>query len=46
MNRVTSVSVLFYIIYAFLCLLPMGLQIVSVCRFERQRRKITENRFR
>ena len=46
MNRVTSVSILFYIIYAFLCLLPMGLQIVSVCRFERQRRKITKNRFR
>ena len=46
MNRVTSVSVLFYIIYAFLCLLPMGLQIVSICRFERQRRKITGNRFR
>jgi len=33
MNRITSLSVVFYIIYAVFCILPMGLQILGEVKF-------------
>ncbi|MDO4518105.1 MAG: hypothetical protein Q4B78_02735, partial [Bacillota bacterium] len=34
-NRITVVSYFFYTVYAFLLLLPMGLQIIGEVRFKR-----------
>ena len=38
MNRITPMSVVFYVAYAVFLLLPMGLQIVGEWRFERLRK--------
>ena len=35
MNRITPMSILFYVAYAIFLVLPMGLQIVGECRFKR-----------
>ncbi len=36
-NRITPLSYVFYAAYAFLCLLPMGLQVIGETRFGRMR---------
>ena len=40
MNRITTVSYVFYGVYAVFLLLPMGLQIVGEWKFEKLKRKI------
>ena len=42
MNPITSLSYLFYVIYAFFLLLPLGLQIVGEWRFEKLRTTIED----
>lgn len=44
LNRITPMSSVFYLAYAFFCLLPMGLEIAGELRFAMQRKNARTNK--